>query len=137
MTSSERSSAWRQKQLEERPEEFRKYNADRAKRLYHSNPELAEKQQANFKKNYDSKPEFREKVVRAAALEDIVGRQHSMTINLQSKMDIVRFAPAQMVMPVGACTLIIITRAATVKHELVVNATVGYCAVHATVGWEV
>src|ERR1700678_598590 len=68
MTNTERSRVWRSKQLEERPEEFRKYNADRAKRLYNNNPGIAEKQQANFKKSYDENPEFRNKVIRSASL---------------------------------------------------------------------
>ena len=72
MTSTERSKAWRAKQLKERPEDFRKYNADRAKKLYHSNPEIAVKQQQNFKDSYDSNPEFRAKVVRSAS----TGRYH-------------------------------------------------------------
>jgi hypothetical protein len=68
MTAKERSQRWRAKQLKERPEEFRKYNADRAKVLYHNNPELAQKQQENFKKSYNENPEFRAKVVRSASL---------------------------------------------------------------------
>jgi len=68
MTASERSKAWREKQLKERPEEFRKYNADRAKALYHKNPCIAQKQQENFKKSYNENPEFREKVVRSVSL---------------------------------------------------------------------
>lgn len=67
MTSAERSVAWREKQLKENPEAFRKYNAERAKRLYHSNPEIAVSQQRNFKKSYDENPEFRAKVVRSAS----------------------------------------------------------------------
>ena len=68
MTAKERSQRWREKQLKERPEEFRKYNADRAKSLYHSNPEVAQNQQKNFKKSYDENPEFREKIIRAASM---------------------------------------------------------------------
>jgi hypothetical protein len=59
---------WRAKQLKERPEEFRKYNADRAKALYHANPELAKTQQANFKKSYDTNPAFRAKIIFAASV---------------------------------------------------------------------
>lgn len=66
--SSLRSKAWRKKQLKENPEKFRKYNADRAKKLYHSNPQIAENQQRNFKASYDSNPEFRSKVVRSASI---------------------------------------------------------------------
>jgi hypothetical protein len=72
MTSKERSVKWREKQLKENPEAFRKYNADRAKVLYHSNPKIAENQQRNFKKSYDENPEFRAKVVRSAS----TGRYH-------------------------------------------------------------
>jgi hypothetical protein len=63
-----RAKAWREKQLKERPEEFRKYNADRAKKLYAKNPEIAVKQQENFKKSYHENPEFRAKVVRSASV---------------------------------------------------------------------
>jgi hypothetical protein len=68
MSAKENSRRWRAKQLKERPEEFRKYNADRAKRLYAENPEIATKQQINFKKSYDENPEFRDKVIRSATL---------------------------------------------------------------------
>ena len=68
MTPKERSQRWREKQLKERPEEFRAYNAKRAVKLYHNNPELAQKQQENFKRNYDENPEFRAKVIRSASL---------------------------------------------------------------------
>ena len=68
MTAKERSQRWRAKQLKERPEEFRKYNADRAKVLYHNNPAIAQKQQENFKKSYDENPEFRAKIVFAASV---------------------------------------------------------------------
>lgn len=65
--SSARAKAWREKQLKENPKEFRKYNANRAKKLYHSNPKISENQQRNFKASYDSNPEFRSKVVRSAS----------------------------------------------------------------------
>jgi hypothetical protein len=65
--SNVRAKAWRKKQQKENPEAFKKYNADRAKKLYHSNPEIAVKQQENFKKSYDENPEFREKVIRSAS----------------------------------------------------------------------
>lgn len=68
MTPKERSQRWRAKQLEERPEEFRKYNAERSKALYHSKPETAQKQQENFKRNYNENPEFRAKIVFAASV---------------------------------------------------------------------
>ena len=68
MTNTERVRKWRAKQLKERPEEFRRSNADRSKRLYHSNPQIAVNQQKNFKKSYDDNPEFRAKVVRSASL---------------------------------------------------------------------
>lgn len=68
MTTTERGREWRAKQLKERPEEFRKYNSDRAMRLYHSNPKIAEKQQQNFKDAYNTRPEFRAKVIRSAVL---------------------------------------------------------------------
>src|ERR1035437_322490 len=82
MTSTERSKAWRNKQIEERPEEFRKYNADRAKKLYHKNPNIAVTQQENFKKNYDSNPEFRAKVVRSAS----TGRYHMTPAQYDAKL---------------------------------------------------
>jgi hypothetical protein len=68
MTNTERGQIWRAKQLKERPEEFRKYNADRAVRLYHSNPDIAQRQQDNFKKSYDNNPEFREKIIKASSV---------------------------------------------------------------------
>ena len=70
--SNKRGKVWREKQLRENPEEFRAYNARRAKKLYHDNPEIAIAQQANFKRNYDTKPEFRKKVIRSAS----TGRYH-------------------------------------------------------------
>lgn len=80
--SKVRSKNWRNKQLEERPEEFRKYNAERAQKLYHSNPEIAVKQQENFKKNYDENPEFRAKVVRSAS----TGRYHMTPAQYEDKL---------------------------------------------------
>ena len=80
--SNVRAKAWREKQLKENPEEFRKYNADRAKKLYHNNPDIAVKQQENFKKNYDSNPEFREKVVRSAS----TGRYHWTPAQYDAKL---------------------------------------------------
>jgi hypothetical protein len=66
--SNARAKVWREKQIKENPEKFRKYNAERAKRLYHENPEIAAKQQENFKRSYDENPEFRAKVVRSASV---------------------------------------------------------------------
>jgi Recombination endonuclease VII len=68
MTDNERYTAWRKKQLEERPEEYRKYNSERAKKLYHKNPEIGEKQQKRFKERYDNDPTFRQDIVRHASL---------------------------------------------------------------------
>lgn len=68
MTAKERGQRWRAKQLKERPEEFRKYNADRAKERYKADPEIARIQQENFKKSYHENAEFRAKVVRSASL---------------------------------------------------------------------
>lgn len=67
-TAKERSKNWRNKQLSERPEEFRAYNAKRAVALYNRNPKIAENQQANFKRSYNENPEFRAKVIRSAVL---------------------------------------------------------------------
>lgn len=66
--SNARAKAWREKQMIENPDKFRKYNSDRAKSLYHKNPEIAVKQQENFKRSYDENPEFRSKVIRAASI---------------------------------------------------------------------
>ena|SRR5271157_3093624 len=80
--SNKRAKLWREKQLRENPEEFRKYNAHRAKALYHNNPELPKKQQANFKKNYDSNPEFRAKIIRSAS----TGRYHWTPAQFNEKL---------------------------------------------------
>lgn len=36
VASNKRAKEWREKKLKDNPEEFRKYNADSAKKLYHS-----------------------------------------------------------------------------------------------------
>lgn len=66
--SNKRAKAWRLKQLKDNPDGFRANNAKRAKRLYHRKPELAARQQANFKRSYNNNPEFRAKVVRSASV---------------------------------------------------------------------
>jgi Recombination endonuclease VII len=83
MTSNERAKSWREKQLRERSEEFKKYNAERAKKLYHEKPDIAQKQQANFKRRYDENPDFRAKVVFAAS----VGRYGWVPAQYESKLE--------------------------------------------------
>jgi hypothetical protein len=81
--SNIRAKAWRKKQQKENPEAFKKYNADRAKKLYHSNPKIAVKQQENFKKSYDENPEFREKVIRSAS----TGKYHWTPEQYSAKLE--------------------------------------------------
>jgi len=80
--SNERVKVWRNKQLEERPEEYKRLNADRAKALYHKNPQIAVDQQRNFKKSYDENPEFRAKVIRSAS----TGRYHMTPAEYDAKL---------------------------------------------------
>ena len=80
--STLRVDAWRAKQLEERPEEYKKHNAERAKAYYHENPELAAKQQENFKRSYAENPVFRAKVIRSAS----TGRYRMAPTEYDSKL---------------------------------------------------
>jgi Recombination endonuclease VII len=74
--NNERAKKWRKKQLEDRPEEFRKYNKDRAMKLYYKNPELGKKQQKRFKDKYHNDPVFRQEIITHSSL----GRYGGMTL---------------------------------------------------------
>jgi len=64
----ERLRRWREKLPADKKEKIRQENCDRARKAYHENQEVKERQQRNFKKNYDSNPEFRKDIVRRASL---------------------------------------------------------------------
>lgn len=66
--STEGVRRWREKQLKERPEEYKAKNAKQSREYYSEHPKMASKQQARFKKAYDEDPKFRANIIHAAVV---------------------------------------------------------------------